>query len=94
MWCGIRWVLGAGRRGRGGGECRGSRRLGGRLPRSLIGIVLPRLYIHLYGVVLILCDIVLYCCIICVVLLYCYDDYNDDDGSVSISNMISSIPSI
>jgi hypothetical protein len=87
MWCGIRWVLGAGRRGRGGGECRGSRRLGGRLLRSLIWIVLPRLYIHLYGVVLILCDIVLY------VLLYCYDDYNDNDGSVSISNMISSIQS-
>ena len=73
MWCGIRWVLGAGRRGRGGGECRGSRRLGGRLLRSLIWIVLPRLYIHLYGVVLILCDIVL-CCVVlilcCIVVLY------------------------
>jgi hypothetical protein len=36
----------------------------------------------------ILCDIV-----VLYVLLYCYDDYNDNDGSVSISNMISSIQS-
>jgi hypothetical protein len=63
MWCGIRWVLGAGRRGRGGGECRGSRRLGGRLLRSLIWIVLPRLYIHWCCV-----DIVCYCVVL--ILLY------------------------
>ena len=38
------------------------------------------------------CVIVLMLCCIDIV-LYCYDDYNDNDGSVSISNMISSIQS-